>query len=248
MNNNRRVQMMRLNRYLASCGIASRRASEKFITAGLVKINGKVVTDLSAQVNEAKDKVSVEGKPVSFTVKKVYIMLNKPKGYVTTASDEHGRKTVFELLKTRERVFPIGRLDLKSEGLLLFTNDGELAHRLMHPAFKVNKIYRVRLDRNFNPDDLSFLENGIELDGEMTSPCKARFYTEALDRMELKIHEGKKNQVRRMYEALGYDVKALKRVRYGPLVLQDLERGQARPLSPTEIRDLKRAAGLMKKK
>ncbi len=240
--------MMRLNKYLASCGVASRRASEKFITAGLVKINGKVVTDLSAQVNEAKDRVTVEGKPVVLTVKKVYIMLNKPKGYVTTASDERGRKTVFELLKIKERVFPIGRLDLKSEGLLLFSNDGELAHRLMHPNFKVNKVYRVRLDRPFHPDDLTPLESGVDLDGEMTAPCQVRYFMDTPDRMEIKIHEGKKNQVRRMYEALGYNVKALKRVRYGPLLLQNLDRGQMRSLTPTEIRELKKAAGMMKKK
>jgi len=239
--------MIRLNKYLASCGIASRRASEKIVKAGRVKLNGKLITDLSIQVNEFKDIISVNGKIVKPVLKKIYMILNKPKGYVTTAKDERGRKTVLDLLKTDKRVFPVGRLDIKSEGLLILTNDGELAHRLMHPGFKVNKTYRVKLDRDFYPDDFAPFSAGIELDDkEITAPCKAGFYADSLNRVEIKLHEGKKNQVRRMFKALGYEVKALKRVQYGPLILKDLERGQWRYLKMNEIKQLKRAAGLTK--
>ncbi|MBN2412066.1 rRNA pseudouridine synthase [candidate division KSB1 bacterium] len=236
---------MRLNKYLASCGIASRRASEKIVQAGRVKLNGKPVTDLGVQVNELKDIISVNGKIVKPVLKKIYIILNKPKGYVTTAKDERGRKTVLDLLNSDKRVFPIGRLDIKTEGLLILTNDGELAHRLMHPGFKVNKTYRVKLDRVFNPDDFAAFAEGIEMEENVVSaPCKAGFYTKSLDRIEVKLHEGKKNQVRLMFKALGYEVKALKRVQYGPLILRNLDRGHWRNLTMSEIKQLKQAAGL----
>ncbi len=238
---------MRLNKYLATCGIASRRASEKIVQAGHVKLNGKLVTDLAVQVNEFKDIISVNGKIVKPVLKKIYIILNKPKGYVTTAKDERGRKTVLDLLNTDKRVFPVGRLDIKSEGLLILTNDGELAHRLMHPSFEVNKTYRVKLDRAFNPDDFVLFSTGIELDENVvTVPCKAGFYTKSLDRVEIKLHEGKKNQVRLMFEALGYEVKVLKRIQYGPLILKDLDRGHWRYLTMSEIKQLKRAVELSK--
>ncbi len=238
--------MMRLNKYLASCGVASRRASETLVQEGRVKINGNVVSELGIQVGE-QDKVTVDGKSVKPVTKKVYIMMHKPKGFVTTASDERGRKTVFELFNIRERVFPIGRLDIKSEGLLLFTNDGELAHRLMHPGFKVNKTYRVKLDRDFDPKGLDALRSGIELDDGMTSPCRASFYTNTFDRVEVRMKEGRKNQVRRMFLALGYDVVTLKRVQYGPLTLENLDRGKWRFLNSNEVRQLKMAAGLMRR-
>jgi len=237
--------MMRLNKYLAGCGIASRRASEKIVQAGRVKLNGKLVTDLAVQVNELKDIVSVNGKIVKPVLKKLYVILNKPKGFVTTAKDERGRKTVLDLLDTGNRVFPVGRLDIKSEGLLILTNDGELAHRLMHPGFKVTKTYRVKLDKAFEPGDFEAFATGIELEtGFVTAPCKAGFYTKALDRIEVKLHEGKKNQVRLMFKALGYEVKTLKRTQYGPLTLKNLERGKWRYLTMKELKQLKQAAGL----
>ena len=239
--------MIRLNKYLAESGVASRRASDEIIRDGRVKINGKTVLEMGVQVNEGVDQVTVDGKLVRQTQKKIYILLNKPKGYVTTASDERGRRTVFELINVDNRVFPIGRLDIKTEGLLLFTNDGELSHRLMHPGFKVNKTYRVKLDRDFNATDFDTLRTSVELDDGPTLPCRADFYTDSADRLEIRLREGRKNQVRRMFSALGYDVVSLKRIQYGPLGLNDLDRGKWRYLKFSEIRQLKIAAGLLKK-
>ena len=225
---------MRLNKYIASCGVASRRNADKLIEENKVTVNGKRVSELGTIIDEDKDIVRVSGDVLEHKERFTYLILNKPKGYIATAKDEKGRKTVFDLIKVTQRVFPVGRLDAGSEGLLLFTNNGEMANRLMHPRYKVMKTYRVKLNSPFNPDDFEALTTGVELDDGITAPCKAFFYTDDPLRVEMSIHEGKNRQIRRMFEALGYDVKALKRIRYGPIYLNELKRGKYRFLNSSE--------------
>ena len=235
---------MRLNKYLAWCGIASRRKADELIAEGHVKLNGKRITEMGTTVDESSDVVTVDGKRIEPIRNKVYILMNKPKGVITTAKDELGRKNVLDLIDIRERVFPVGRLDRNSEGLLLLTNDGEMANRLTHPRYKVTKTYRARLDRPVDPDDLEPLASGIELEDGKTAPARVHYYADSADRIELQIREGRKHQVRRMFEALGYEVKALKRTRFGPLNLKGVERGRWRLLSRSEVWQLRKAVGL----
>lgn len=238
---------MRLNKYLALCGVGSRRACDQVIAEKRVSVNGKNVLQMGTQVDENKDLVRVDGIVVQPVRRRIYVLLNKPKGVVTTAKDERGRKTVLDLLDNRERLFPVGRLDAGSEGLLLLTNDGEMAHRLMHPRFKVTKTYRVRLTRDFVADDFAPLTAGVELEDGITAPCKARFYTDSLDRIEITLREGRNRQIRRMLEALGYRVRTLKRIQFGPLQLKGVERGKWRYLTHAEIRQLRNATKLVKR-
>lgn len=237
--------MIRLNRYLASCGLASRRGAEEMILAGRVALNGKRVTELGTTIVEGRDTVLVDGKRVEPDINKVYVLLNKPKGYITTAKDELGRRDVMELVQLKERIFPIGRLDRNSEGLLLLTNDGDIAHRLMHPSFKVTKTYRVRLEQPFKENDFKVLTSGVMLEDGITQPCRARYSGDSADQIEIQLREGRNHQVRRMLEVLGYEVKALKRVQYGPLTLKGVERGQWRMLSRTEVHQLREAVDLV---
>lgn len=238
---------MRINRYLASCGLASRRGVEKLILEGRVTVNGKRVSELGFSVDEGNDKVRVDGKQVHPQLKKVYVIFNKPKGLITTAKDEHGRKSVMDVINVKERIFPVGRLDRNSEGLLLLTNDGDLAHRLLHPSYNVTKTYRAKLDQPFKEEDFGILEAGVELDDGMSAPCRAFYYRDDPHYIELNIHEGRKHIVRRMFAALGYEVKALKRTKFGPLTLKNLNRGQWRMLSPSELYTLRKSVGLLKK-
>ena len=235
---------MRINRYLATCGVASRRAVEDIIRAGRVKIDGKLIRELGTSVDMSCDKVTLDGKALTPVYKKIYVLLNKPKGCVTTAKDEKGRRTIFDLVKIKERLFAVGRLDADSEGLLLLTNDGELGHRLMHPRYKQLKTYRVKLDRDFDSNDFGRLTAGMDLADGRTAPCHAHFYMDANDHVEIRLHEGKKRQIRRMFEALSYDVRALKRVQMGPLLLTGVQRGAWRFLTKGEIKQLRQAAGL----
>jgi len=234
---------MRINQYLASCGLASRRGAESLVRDGRVTINGSVIKDLSTRVSDTDD-VRVDGKAIHSENKKVYVLLNKPKDYVTTVQDERRRRTVMDLINVRERIFPIGRLDAKSTGLLLLTNDGDLAYRLTHPRFKLAKVYRVTLTADFAEKDLTSMESGLQLEDGPTRPCRVRYYRETADHVEVRLHEGRNRQVRRMFAALGYEVKSLQRVRFGPLELKGLERGKWRLLRADEIRDLKVAVGL----
>ncbi|MBN1560994.1 rRNA pseudouridine synthase [candidate division KSB1 bacterium] len=235
---------MRINKYLASCGLASRRAAEAYIRRGLVTVNGKRITQLGTVIDQMQDIVRVDGKQMRPVRKKFYLLLNKPKGIITTARDERGRKSVFDIVTFKERVFPVGRLDRNSTGALLLTNDGEISHRLLHPSAKVYKTYRVKLDRPFAEEDLTILIAGVQLDDGATAPCRARRYTRDQAKIELQIHEGRTHIVRRMFAALGYEVKALKRTQFGPLTVKNLAIGQWRLLSPVEIAQLRQAAGL----
>ena len=237
---------MRLNKYLATCDVASRRASDAIIAEGRVTVNGQRVVEMGVIINEKSDIVRIDGKKIEPRTNKVYVLLNKPKGVITTVKDEHDRKHVMDIVKVEERIYPVGRLDRNSEGLLLLTNDGEMANRLLHPKFKVVKTYRVKLDKPFLQEDFAPLTSGLELEDGKTAPCRARFYSEFPDRVELQLREGRKRQVRRMFEALGYQVKALKRTAFGPLSLRNLGRSEWRLLSRTEVMHLRQAVDLMK--
>ncbi|MBN1350282.1 rRNA pseudouridine synthase [candidate division KSB1 bacterium] len=236
-------QTIRLNRYLASCGIASRRKAEIFIKAGRVKVNGNVVTDLSTTVNDETDRVTFDGKPCNTGKELQYILLNKPAGIVTTASDEFNRKAVVDLVSTQQRIFPVGRLDKETEGVLLLTNDGDLAYQLTHPRFEIEKIYIAVLDKPVLANDLKKLRSGIRLEDGRTSPCRVELESGAKAiplRVKLTLHEGKKRQVRRMFQALGYHVKKLRRISFAGIRADDLNPGQWRHLTQNELAKLKK--------
>lgn len=240
---------MRINKFLARSGVASRRASEALITSGAVTVNGEVVTDLACQINPEHDEVRVQGKPIVLPKDNhVVVMLNKPAGYVTTMADPHGRKTVADLLPLERYpgLFPIGRLDQDTHGLLLFTTDGELGNALLHPSHHVDKTYHARVAGRISKRKLHQLETGIELDDGVTAPATARLiaYDPAKQTswVELTIHEGRKRQVKRMLQAVGHPVKELRRVSFGQLELEGLEEGQWRELERDEIDKLTTSA------
>ena len=226
---------MRLAKYLAHAGVASRRASEEIIRAGRVTINGDPITDPATNV-EPTDRIELDGKAVASEDKIVYL-LNKPKGVVSTARDTHDRPTVVSLISSSgRRLYPVGRLDQDTTGLILLTNDGELANRLMHPSYEVPRTYRARVDGAVREADLRRLRDGIELEDGKTSPAKVRQLEP--DLIELTIHEGRKRQVRRMLEEVGKPVRELQRTRLGSLGLGDLEPGDYRELTPAEVERL----------
>ena len=231
---------MRLQKYLAQCGVASRRHAEEMIAAGDVTVNGVRITQMGAQVEEG-DTVCVKGKRVTPETEKVYIMYHKPAGEVTTASDPEGRPTVMDRFRDQPvRLFPVGRLDYDSEGLLLLTNDGALTERLLHPSHQVDKTYLARVTGSVSLDTVRLLRQGVMLDDHKTAPAKVRIIkTETFATVVLvTIHEGRNRQVRRMFEEAGHKVLQLRRVRFGPLELGDLPRGQWRELTPEEERKL----------
>jgi pseudouridine synthase len=224
---------VRLNAYLARAGVASRRKADELIKAGRVTVNGEP-GELNTFV-ERRDRVEVDGKPVS-AQKLAYVLLNKPAGTVTTASDPQGRPTVVELVDLPERVVPVGRLDVETTGALLLTNDGPLAHRLAHPRYGVEKVYVAEVEGRPSEQDLQALAEGVELEDGMTAPASVRCL--APSRVELTLHEGRNRQVRRMLEALGHPVRRLHRSVYAGLTLEGLEPGQWRELEPSEVRRL----------
>lgn len=228
---------MRINKYLASGGVASRRGSEEIIKAGKVKINGRVVTDLSTDVGK-NDLVTVDGKSINPVEEFVYLMLNKPKGCLTTAHDERGRATVFDYVDSKAtHLFPVGRLDYDTEGLLLITNDGEFANRLTHPSIGIEKTYVVKIEGKIARDQIEKLSKGVVIDGQRTNPAKVELTDVGKDysRLTVVISEGRNRQVRRMFETIDKTVVFLKRTQIGPLKLGGLGRGQCRPLTPKEV-------------
>jgi 23S rRNA pseudouridine2605 synthase len=231
--------MMRLNKFLALCGLGSRRKCESLIQAGRVAIDGNVVESLGISVNEQTSIVKVDGKRVFPPQEFVYILLNKPKGYVTTANDELGRKTVLDLLPDKFRLFPVGRLDKDTMGALLLTNDGEFAFQLIHPKFNVDKIYQVSLNRPINNADVQKLQSGILLEEGVTSPCQVKIVQPDQKKIEIILHEGRKRQIRRMLKSLGYEVVDLIRTQFGAIVLKNLKPGEWRYLTDQEVTDLK---------
>ena len=232
---------MRLAKYLASVGVASRRAAEELIRAGRVTVGGATVRDPAFGVDDG-DAITFDGEPVATArlLERVVYAVHKPLGVVSTASDPQGRPTVVSLVESDARLYPVGRLDIDTTGLILLTNDGDLAHRLTHPRFEVDKTYRAAISGGPVRDTaLRRLRAGVRLDDGMTAPARARRV--GPDVLEITIHEGRKRQVRRMCEAVGYPVVSLKRVCFGPLALGRLAPGTARQLSPDEIAQLQSA-------
>jgi len=229
--------MERLQKIIARAGVTSRRNAEKLIIAGKVTVDGKIITELGAQFDAQKNKICVDGKILTFDAEKIYILLNKPRGYVCTAKDERGRKTVIDLVGIAERIFPVGRLDLNSEGLLLLTNDGELMNALIHPKFKIEKTYRAKISGEVTEEKLDKLRAGIELEDGLTAPAEIFLLEKNL--VEITIHEGRNRQIRRMFAAIGCEVKRLKRVKFAGLTLKGVAVGKFRPLTAEEIYFLK---------
>lgn len=234
------MQEMRLNKYIAHCGIASRRAADTLIMQGHVTVNGTVVQEMGYKVQE-KDVVKFKGKPVKPVDKLVYYLLNKPRNVLSTSQDERGRKTVIDILakKVPERVYPVGRLDRNTSGLILLTNDGELTKKLSHPSHKVPKVYQVTLDKNLSLKDFESIRNGITLeDGEIKAD--SLHYVEGTKReVQIEMHSGKNRIVRRIFEHLGYEIVKLDRVYYAGLTKKNLPRGFFRALTKEEVRMLK---------
>jgi 23S rRNA pseudouridine2605 synthase len=228
---------MRLNKFLSSCGVASRRKCEEVILSGRVCVNGKRVDSLSTVVDEKKDKVTVDGVEMKLPTEFVYLKMNKPKGYACTASDEKGRKTIFDLVQSDVRLFNVGRLDYETEGLILLTNDGEFANMITHPKFHIEKEYVVTVDGQIKEGDLAVLRKGVVIDGERmpTARVKLLGFDGRWSKVSVVIDEGQNHQVRRMFEAIGRDIKLLKRVRIGQVHLGGLYRGKTKPLTQEEI-------------
>lgn len=241
--------MERLQKILARAGLASRREAERWILEGRVRVNGVVVRELGLKADPARDKIQVDHKPVRVAPERRYYLFHKPVGLITSLGDPRGRPHLGEYLEQlgiRERVFPVGRLDFNSSGLLLLTDDGELSARLTHPRYRIPKVYHVKISRQPTERELQRLGRGIELEDGRTAPARVRLI-EVLRRkawVEVEICEGRYREVRRMFEALGYFVERLIRVRLGPLRLGSLPPGQLRPLSPKEVAALRRAVSL----
>ena len=236
---------VRLNKFIANSGVCSRREADNFILAGVVTVNGEVITELGTKVNINTDDIRFNGERLKGE-EKVYIVMNKPKGYVTTASDPHADKTVMDLLKgCTSRVFPVGRLDKNTTGVLMFTNDGEIAEKLTHPSYDKKKIYQVSLDGKLKQEDYEKILSGIELNDGMIAADELEYIEEDDHRkLGIEIHSGKNRIVRRIFESLGYEVKALDRVYFAGLTKRGLKRGEWRYLSEGEINLLKMGAYL----
>jgi 23S rRNA pseudouridine2605 synthase len=236
---------VRLVKFLAHAGVASRRSAEHLIADGRVRVGGEVETNPATDVDPDSG-VTVDGKAVAPEPREVHA-LNKPPGVVSTARDTHGRPTVVDLVRSRGRLYPVGRLDADSTGLILLTNDGELADLLTHPRYGVEKVYRVRIQPGrLSPRALMALREGVQLDDGPTAPARARQVAPGV--LEIALREGRKRQVRRMCEAVGHRVVELERVAFGPLGLRGLERGKSRRLKDAEVERLKRAASGRKRK
>lgn len=232
---------VRLQKYLAEAGVASRRKSEELILQGRVEVNGARVAELGTRV-DAGDTVKVDGKEVSREEKQVYVILNKPAGFVTTSKDQFSRKTVLDLVQgVEERIYPVGRLDYETSGLLLLTNDGDLAYKLTHPGHQVEKVYHARISGFLEEKEIKNLEKGIRIEGYITAPAKLRVVEKLMDSsvVEVAIHEGRNRQVRKMFEALGRRVLKLRRIAIGPMKLEGLEEGKWRFLTDKEVKALK---------
>lgn len=231
---------IRLNKYIANAGVCSRREADKIIGEGLITVNGKVVTELGHKVS-IDDEVRFEGQLLN-PEKKVYLLLNKPRGFVTTVDDPHAERTVMQLVQNAcsERIYPVGRLDMQTTGVLLFTNDGELAKKLTHPSYEKKKIYHVQLDKDFLPEYIEKLLKGIELeDGIIAADDIHLIDTDDARQVGIEIHSGKNHIVRRIFNHLGYQVVKLDRVLFAGLTKKDLPRGRYRFLTPQEINFLK---------
>ncbi len=234
----------RLQKILAEAGVASRRRAELLIREGRVSVNGKTVTVLGTRADPGRDEIRVDGSRVGRPGRRVYYLVHKPRGYVTTTRDPHARHTVMDLVRSRVRLFPVGRLDAASEGLLLLTNDGALAQVLLHPKFEIPRTYHVSVDGSVRADSLRRLAAGMELDGRRTAPCTARLLEREAKRsvVEIELIEGRRRQIRLLMARLGHPVRRLVRTRYGPLSLRGLASGDCRLLRAAEVAALERLA------
>ena len=233
---------VRLQKYLANCGIASRRKCEELILEGKISVNGEVVTELGVKVNPDVDKITYCGKKVENSEKMVYILLNKPIGYVTTAKDQFNRDTVLDLVKVKERVVPVGRLDMYTSGALILTNDGDFVYKITHPKHEVTKTYTVTLHGIISVEAVENLKNGVQIDDYITRPARVKILKtdeeKNISRLEITIHEGKNRQVRKMCEAIGRKVLALHRSKIGNIGVKDLKIGTWRYLKEEEKNSL----------
>ena len=235
---------MRINKYIALCGVASRRKAEELILAGKVKVNDNIVKELSYQVDEENDVVKVDDKIIKEENKLVYILLNKPEGYITTVKDQFDRESVLDLVTDiKERVYPIGRLDYETSGLLLLTNDGDLTYKLTHPKHEVDKTYVARVKGKLTPDEIKMFKSGLKIEDYVTAPAKLKVirYDEEtnVSLLEIKIHEGKNRQVRKMCKAINHPVLRLKRTAMGKIRIGECEIGKYRYLTEDEVKYLK---------
>jgi 23S rRNA pseudouridine2605 synthase len=232
----------RLQKILAGAGIASRRACEQLIRQGRVSINGKIVRELGTRAHPGRDRISVDGRRVRVEPRLVHYVLYKPRGVVSTTRDAHAKRTVLDLVPRRERLFPVGRLDAASEGLLLLTNDGALAQLLLHPSYRVPRTYKVSVDGAVKADSLRRIGRGIELDGKPTAPCEVELIEQTPERsvLEMTLIEGRQRQIRQMMKVIGHPVRRLLRVRFGPLRLRGLHPGEWRALDARETAALER--------
>lgn len=233
----------RLQKYMARCGVASRRKCEEIILNSKVKVNNNIVNELGVKIDPSKDKVFYNGKRILPEENKLYIMLNKPEGYITSVKDEKGRKTILDLVKVDERIYPIGRLDYDSSGLILLTNDGDIYNKIIHPRVEVEKKYIALCKGIFSDEEVKKFENGIDIGGYITANAKMRIIDKEKDKktnavnslVEIIIHEGKNRQIRKMCSALGHEVITLKRISIGDIKLGYLKRGEWRNLTKEEL-------------
>ena len=238
-------EIVRLQKYIAMSGVASRRAAETMIQEGRVKVNGKKITEQGVKIEIGADNVSVDDKPIKLKNKKYYIMLNKPEGVITSVKDEKGRKTILDIVKVEERVYPIGRLDYDSSGLLLLTNDGDIYNNIIHPRVKIDKKYIAECKGVFSKEDMERFEKGLDIGGYVTAPAKIRIISEDLVKIsyistvEITIYEGKNRQIRKMCSSLNHEVISLKRVSIGDLKLGYLQQGKYRELTKEELQYIK---------
>ena len=235
---------MRINKYIASCGVASRRKAEELIISRRVTINGELITELSTTVDETKDIVEVDGVPINQEEKKVYILLNKPEGYITTVKDQFDRPSVLDILKdVEERVYPVGRLDYETSGLLILTNDGDLTYKLTHPKHEVEKTYLAMVNGIISPEEKRRFENGLQIEDYTTAKAKLKIVKADEEKnysvCKITIHEGRNRQVRKMCKAIGHPVRNLRRIQMGRINIRGLEVGEYRNLTEDEVKYLK---------
>ncbi len=230
--------MIRINKYIAQSGLCSRRKAEELIKNGQVELNGKKIVDLATTVDEKKDTVMVDGQKITPAEEKVYYMFNKPKGVVTSLSDDRDRKSVIDFIgDTDRRIYPVGRLDYDSEGLLLLTNDGDMTYKLTHPKFEIPKTYVVKVEGEIKEGELAVLRAGVVIDGERYGKCKAKLvnFEHGMSKIEMTIYEGKNREIRKMFDAIGKEVQFLKRTNFAGLRLGGLSRGEVRKLTKEEV-------------
>jgi 23S rRNA pseudouridine2605 synthase len=232
-------KLIRLNKFIAECGVTSRRKADEMILAGKVKVNDRIVVELGEKINPNTARVFVNQKQIIPLDEKIYVIFNKPKDCITTLKDERGRTTILDYIKVRQRIFPVGRLDRDTTGVLLLTNDGELTHVLTHPKNEIKKVYKVLIDKAITREHANQMSKGVLLSDGKTEPAEVYIYPGTKNKeIGIVIHEGRNRQVRRMFESFGYEVEKLDRLFYGPISYEGLKKGQWRYLTRKEISSL----------